>query len=193
MFECDFLSVELVPPGANNTKQHFSDSAALLDSHVPESAPRVDKPADTKQVLRQLPKEWYDVVVFSLLLSYMPSTDQRHQCCINAHKALQLHGLLLVITPDSSHQNKHIEMMKSWKKCIEELGFHRWRYVKDTHLHCMAFRKVQVAIDHSLVSSNHPMLYIPQDHQDTKLSHTAHEQDRTQYSNDFHDLPFAED
>ena len=182
------------PPGVNSTKQHFSDSA----SHVPESTPRADKPVDTKQaVLKQLPTEWYDVVVFSLLLSYMPSTEQRHQCCVNAHKVLRLHGLLLVITPDSSHQNKHTEMMKSWKKCIEELGFHRWRYIKDTHLHCMAFRKVQVSIDYSLASSNHPMLYIPQDHQDTKFlthfSHTAQEQDRTQYSKDFQDLPFAED
>ncbi len=32
--------------------------------------------------------------------------------------------------------------MKSWKTAIESMGFKRWRYVKQEHLHCMAFRKV---------------------------------------------------
>ena len=84
----------------------------------------------------------YDVVVFSLLLSYFPSPEQRLQCCVNAHKSLRLHGLLLIVTPDSSHQNRHAGLMKHWKETIEALGFHRWRHEKNTHLHCMAFRKV---------------------------------------------------
>ena len=105
----------------------------------------------------------YDIVVFSLLLSYLPSTEQRLQCCVNAHKVLCLHGVLLVITPDSSHQNRHAGMMKDWKQCIESIGFHRWRYVKDTHLHCMAFRKTRVNADYGVCLSTHHMLYIPQD------------------------------
>ena len=110
----------------------------------------------------------FDIVVFSLLLSYFPSTHQRLQCCINAHKALCLHGILLIITPDSSHQNRHAGMTKSWKQCIEVLGFHRWKYVKDTHLHCMAFRKTRIDIDYGPCLVNDHMLYIPQDsHDDT--------------------------
>ena len=105
----------------------------------------------------------YDIAVFSLLLSYLPSTEQRLKCCINAHKALCLHGLLLIITPDSSHQNRHAGMMKAWKQCIESIGFHRWRYVKDTHLHCMAFRKTRVSVDYDVSLSTHHLLYIPQD------------------------------
>ena len=105
----------------------------------------------------------FDVVVFSLLLSYLPSTELRLRCCINAHKVLCLHGLLLIITPDSSHQNRHAAMMKAWKQCIESIGFHRWRYVKDTHLHCMAFRKTRVSVDYTSCLTDHTMLSIPQD------------------------------
>ncbi len=59
--------------------------------------------------------------------------------------------------------------MKSWKRAIESLGFKRWKYVKQEHLHCMAFRKVTHEHAHGhaqslLVSDVTPdMLYIPQD------------------------------
>ena len=58
--------------------------------------------------------------------------------------------------------------MKSWKRAIESLGFKRWKYVKQEHLHCMAFRKIthEHAPTHAqslLVSDVTPdMLYIPQ-------------------------------
>ena len=77
------------------------------------------------EVLRQLCGDHYDVVVFSLLLSYLPCTTQRLTCCVNAHRVLRLHGLLLVISPDSSHQNRHAALMVGWKHCIETVGFHR--------------------------------------------------------------------
>ena len=55
-------------------------------------------------------------------------------------------------------------MMKSWKEAIESLGFKRWKYVKQEHLHCMAFRKVTYE-QSLLVSDVSPdMLYIPQDY-----------------------------
>ena len=116
-----------------------------------------------ERYLQQLQAESFDVVVFSLLLSYLPCTQQRLQCCINAHRVLRPHGLLLVVTPDSSHQNRHAGMMKSWKECIEAIGFHRWKYVKDTHLHCMAFRKTRHMQAYLTLSESHPMLFIPQD------------------------------
>ena len=106
----------------------------------------------------------FDVVVFSLLLSYLPLSQQRLECCCRAHRLLRLHGLLLVIVPDSSHQNKHVAMMKDWKTCIEAIGFHRWKYYKDTHLHCMAFRKTQPRSDYNeLLEKSCYCLYIPQD------------------------------
>ena len=112
----------------------------------------------------------FDIIIFSLLLSYLPSTELRLKCCINAHKVLTLHGILLIITPDSSHQNRHAGMMKSWKECIESIGFHRWRYVKDTHLHCMAFRKTRVDVNYDRCKADHPLLSIPQDSHEQETS-----------------------
>ncbi|KAK7891613.1 hypothetical protein WMY93_023576 [Mugilogobius chulae] len=104
------------------------------------------------------------VVVFSLLLSYFPSPYQRWICCKKAHELLDLHGLLLIITPDSSHQNRHALMMRSWRVAVESLGFKRYKYVKYAHMHLIAFRKVSLATTSDLVSRNYPeMLYIPQD------------------------------
>ncbi len=52
--------------------------------------------------------------------------------------------------------------MKSWKAIIEALGFHRWRYDKETHLHCMGFRKTSLRL--GTVSKDG--LNIPQDTSD---------------------------
>ena len=139
----------------------------------------------------------FDVVVFSLLLSYLPLPLQRLKCVINAHKILKIHGLLLIIAPDSSHQNKHTAMMKSWKTAIEAVGFHRWKYVKETHLHCLAFRKTTTtrSTDYSKQLDNfHHLMYIPQDaHKEEDIEeqtecgslHTEIENVET-----FHELPF---
>ncbi|XP_059916318.1 S-adenosylmethionine sensor upstream of mTORC1 isoform X2 [Gadus macrocephalus] len=111
-----------------------------------------------------LPAQLFHVVVFSLLLSYFPSPYQRWICCKKAHELLALHGLLLIITPDSSHQNRHALMMRSWRVAVESLGFRRCKYVKFAHMHLLAFRKVSLATSSDLVSQNYPeMLYIPQD------------------------------
>lgn len=99
----------------------------------------------------------------------MPSINQRFSCCRKAAQLLVDDGLLLVITPDSKHQNRNSKMMKSWKLCLEALGLKRIKYEKQTHLHCIAFRKMShwiqnVISDDSLTSVHH--LFIPQDYQD---------------------------
>lgn len=109
--------------------------------------------------------------MFSLLLSYLPVPQQRLECCCRAHRLLKLHGLLLLIMPDSSHQNKHVAMVKAWKTGVEAIGFHRWKYFKDTHLHCMAFRKSQKTRDtYSSLEKTCDLLYITQDKQITGMS-----------------------
>ncbi|XP_041457773.1 S-adenosylmethionine sensor upstream of mTORC1-like [Lytechinus variegatus] len=118
-----------------------------------------------KSPVETLPRECFHVIVFSLLLSYFPSPYQRWICCQKAHQLLQMNGLLLIITPDSSHQNRNAGMVKSWRTAIESLGFTRWRYRKDTHMHYMAFRKTSQEPPGDL-SGNEvgpDMLYIPQD------------------------------
>ena len=149
MLECDFLSV----PIHDKT------------DHIPRA------PSPLKQKI--LYAENYDIVVFSLLLSYLPLPQQRLKCCIRAHRLLRLHGLLLLITPDSSHQNKHAPMMKAWKFCIESIGFHRWKYFKDTHLHCVAFRKITaIQPDCEKLMQAPYQLYIPQDKHAIEVSST---------------------
>ena len=86
------------------------------------------------------------------------------RCCINAHRVLKPHGILLIITADSCHQNKHVDMMKSWKNGIESVGYHRWKYEKETHLHCMGFRKTRECADYeACLVCSHGNLFINQD------------------------------
>lgn len=83
----------------------------------------------------------FDVVVFSLLLEYLPSSKQRLKCCENAYELLKTEGLLIIITPDSKHVGANAKFMKSWRFVLAKLGFCRIKYEKLPHIHCMAFRK----------------------------------------------------
>lgn len=154
---CDFLHLELTEP-----LQLAPDSSNTYVNNL-------------RDPVTTLPAQLFHVVVFSLLLEYFPSTFQRWICCQKAHQLLMVNGLLVIITPDSHHQNRNAPMMKSWKQAIESLGFTRWRYVKLEHLHCMAFSKIQQEEqDQCLVKETGPdMLYIPQDLKDADLEETC--------------------
>ncbi|XP_063445843.1 S-adenosylmethionine sensor upstream of mTORC1-like isoform X2 [Mytilus trossulus] len=124
-----------------------------------------------KSPVTELPKNSFHVIVFSLLLEYLPSPDQRWTCCLKANELLDTNGLLLIITPDSHKQHRNAAMIKSWKEAIESIGFRQWRYVKLEHLHCLAFRKsakTEELPSDLIVSSG--MLYIPQDFHDLSES-----------------------
>ncbi|XP_065148034.1 S-adenosylmethionine sensor upstream of mTORC1 [Paramisgurnus dabryanus] len=146
VFKCDFLNLQLQQP-----LQLASDA---LDTFLQQ----------LRGPIEALPAQLFHVVVFSLLLSYFPSPYQRWLCCKKAHELLALNGLLLIITPDSSHQGRHALMMRSWRVAVESLGFKRYKYIKFSHMHLIAFRKVSSTTSSDLVSRNYPeMLYIPQD------------------------------
>ena len=154
VFECDFLQVGLSSKPPPPPPPPPLSSTTLPPINLLGSTP----------VIRELPAGWFDVVVFSLLLSYLPSPSQRMTCCLKAHQALKTHGLLLVLTPDSSHQNRHAALMKDWRTAMEALGFHRWRYAKLSHLHCMALRKTRTSVDYTAVCEQYGgLLAIPQD------------------------------
>ncbi|KAM9753904.1 S-adenosylmethionine sensor upstream of mTORC1 isoform 2-T2 [Menidia menidia] len=109
VYKCDFLNLQLQQP------------LQLAGDAVDAFLRQLHNPIDA------LPAQLFHVVVFSLLLSYFPSPYQRWICCKKAHELLELHGLLLIITPDSSHQNRHALMMRSWRVAVESLGFKRYK------------------------------------------------------------------
>jgi predicted SAM-dependent methyltransferase len=89
----------------------------------------------------ELPAAACDVIVFSLLLEYLPSPKQRYSCICKAYKLLRPEGLLFIITPDSKHPSANAPIMKSWRITLAQLGFSRIYYEKLPHIHCMAYRR----------------------------------------------------
>lgn len=141
VLSCDFLHLEISDSVPENTAEAFLEK---LNGPV-----------------TKLPRQCFHSIVFSLLLEYLPSPQQRWLCCTQARELLTDNGLLLIVTPDSHKQHRNAHMIKSWKTAIEAIGFVRWRYVKLKHLHCLAFRKVDTQDLSSNVTPD--MLYIHQD------------------------------
>ncbi|XP_076801036.1 S-adenosylmethionine sensor upstream of mTORC1-like isoform X1 [Clavelina lepadiformis] len=124
VFKCDFLYVEIV-------------EASNANAFLPNC-----KSTEHNSNVTFLPSNYFQVVVFSLLLSYIPCPHKRWLMCKKAYQVLAANGLLLIITPDSSHQNRHAALMVKWKTALENIGFQRIKYCKDRHMHFIAFRKV---------------------------------------------------
>lgn len=114
----------------------------------------------------------YDVVVFSLLLEYMPSSEQRLICCRKAYEILDNEGILIVITPDSKHVGANAKLMKNWRYTLALMGFSRIKYEKLVHITCMVFRKAlfkDVTVRWANIHKEDYMscnLFIPQDFND---------------------------
>jgi hypothetical protein len=99
------------------------------------------------QSLSELSADSQHVVIFCLLLSFMPSAQHRWRCCLNAWLLLKDDGLLLIISPMSIQWKPHRDStaLKQWKESIEAIGFVRWQQTRVERNHCMAFRKVDAA------------------------------------------------
>ena len=59
---------------------------------------------ESRQTVTGLPKDRYDVVIFSLLLEYLPTPGLRYEAVRRAAELLTDYGILIIVTPDSSHQ-----------------------------------------------------------------------------------------
>lgn len=114
----------------------------------------------------------YDVVVFSLLLEYMPTSDQRLICCRKAYDILDNEGILIIITPDSKHVGANAKLMKNWRYTLALMGFSRIKYEKLVHIHAMVYRKAlfkEVTVRWANIHKQEYMtndLFIPQDFND---------------------------
>lgn len=91
--------------------------------------------------LQSLPRNYFDIIVFSLLLEYLPSSNQRLKCLKNAYELLDNEGILIIITPDSKHVGVNAKLMKNWRYILAKMGFSRIKFEKMEHLTCMIFRK----------------------------------------------------
>ncbi|XP_050302335.1 S-adenosylmethionine sensor upstream of mTORC1 [Anthonomus grandis grandis] len=91
--------------------------------------------------LISLQENFFDIIVFSLILEYLPSPKQRLKICLNAYDLLKFEGILAIITPDSNHIGSNIKIFKSWQFVLAKYGFVRVKYEKLPHMHCMLFRK----------------------------------------------------
>ena len=167
------LAVDISPSTDSVVEMDFV-SVPVSAACVSEGSPRRLKLHMHDAVKKELVADSFHVVVFSLLLEYFPSTRHRWICCMKASRILRMDGILVIVTPDSSHVNKRAAQMKSWREALEtHLGFKRWKYEKLTHLHCMIYRKVKQirgsASEEDFVPY-HSLLYIPQDHNDSKTT-----------------------
>ncbi|XP_055321247.1 S-adenosylmethionine sensor upstream of mTORC1 [Sitodiplosis mosellana] len=149
VFECDFLNVEL----GDSIETSSNDSKS--------------------QILSKLRINSYDVVVFSLLLEYLPTSEQRLKCCEKACKLLTDEGILCIITPDSKHMGCNVKLMKTWRYALAQLGLGRIKIEKLEHITCMVFRKCldpEISLRWSRMHKQPYMEYcieIPQDFNDT--------------------------
>lgn len=130
-----------------------------------------------KREIRQLPENFFDCVVFSLLLEYLPCPKQRYLCCRNAYDVLKSGGILIIVSPDSKHVGANAKLIKSWRYALSGMGFMRIKYDKLRHIHCLVFRKCvwkDVAIRWSKLQNfseadkrymSETKIFIPQDFQ----------------------------
>lgn len=91
--------------------------------------------------LTNLPRNYFDCVVFSLLLEYLPTSEQRLICIGKAYEVLDNEGILVIITPDSKHVGANAKLMKNWRYTLALHGFNRIKFEKLEHVTCMVFRK----------------------------------------------------
>ena len=139
VYQCDFLNV----PVDMSTREEISSSSVI-----------------------SFKLSSFDVVIFSLLLEYLPSSFQRWAACKKACSVLKDEGLLVIITPDSKAAHANSKVMKSWRTALSFLGMERIAYEKLLHVHCMAFRKSVNNANHEEEENAAKMMYIPQDLQE---------------------------
>jgi len=148
--------------------------------------------------IQTLGKGDFNVVIFCMLLEYLPSTKQRFKCIKKSIKLLSEDGLLCIVTPDSSHQAKNMHQIKSWRRGLQMLGMRHVAYHKSKHFHGIVCRKPSpVVLDLTKEDSFdekdiiEDMFFILQDSvKDSDVELKVHaELDRDSVITDFQELP----
>lgn len=176
-FPCSNRFFKLLDVGSCYNPFSVYDIFEVTAIDIAPASPKVDKMDFLKSVIgskldvnaNELPKNYFDIVVFSLLLEYIPCPDLRFECCVKAIELLKPEGLLFIITPDSKHVGANAQLMKSWRHMLAEIGFSRIKYEKLPHIHCIVFRKsihLRIAERWAILHKNNRIfkeMVIPQD------------------------------
>lgn len=138
MLVCDFLHLHIASPIAAST---------ITSDQSTSSSPIIDHLTSLESPVTSLPAESFHVVVFSLLLEYLPSPAQRWSVCATAHSLLVIHGLLIIVTPDSHHMGRRAAQMHDWRRAIESIGFKRYFcYLPSCEIFCIIFSRFNVSL-----------------------------------------------
>ena len=121
VYKCDFLRVPIV---------EISKCVVMTKDEASDS-------------VESLKENGYDVIIFCLLLEYLPSPRLRYKACERAKRLLKTNGLLLIVTPDSSRNHaKNERQMKSWRLALANMGMLRIYIENQKHLRFLGFVKV---------------------------------------------------
>ena len=93
--------------------------------------------------LVNLKRNSFEAVIFCLLLEYLPTAELRLKAVEKAIDLLKPFGILLIVTPDSSHQGKNQNQMKSWRLAMAKLGMIRIYIDKLKHVTCLGYVKIE--------------------------------------------------
>lgn len=152
-----------------------SDDSVLFCDFL--SVPIEDRITRNESTVTALSSSHFHVVIFCLLLEYLPSSEQRIKCCEKALRVLKRNGVLVIITPDSNHHMKNSKLIKNWRWTLAKIGFQRVKVEKLKNLTCMAFRKGLSIEIPQIWAENHKeanmefKLEIPQDKAATEEPH----------------------
>ena len=126
VYRCDFLELEISSAieeaERSHQKRDEKGEIPLLESPSPH------------QQLTSLPSAWFDVVVFSLVLSYVPSGSRRADAVWKARRLLRPGGLLLIVTPQSTirlSNSVQLPILREWRGAMEAMGlvFHKCEHL----------------------------------------------------------------
>lgn len=144
-----------------------------LRVRVSELHRQIAEPAEGSSFRRLLAVESHgvDAVVFSLVLSYVPTPKQRGDMVRRARMVLKNRGqgLLFIMTPHSTDKghspHNALPILKEWRNAIEAIGFERVLYDRHKSLHCLCFRTIGDGHEARVAELDPPSLRIAFDSQ----------------------------
>lgn len=90
--------------------------------------------------LARLARGSFDVVIFCLLLSYLPSPLLRYQACLQAYLALKDGGLLVILSTRTQGRRRD-PWVDEWVRAVEGIGFARVHLQVREKVVVLCFRK----------------------------------------------------